>query len=195
MSALEVAHRHVPVDSVPGIVLDSMLVPSNESDAPLMRSREPSVSLLDALEADLLRLVRRRRARRVCDSGGDVQSVRTRCRFHVLSEDEDRALEPCVPQLTHADALRTPRRCTMQLTQSAEMLLIRQLGMPQRCKQRPCDAQQFEDWCWCPRSGTTRHQSIQDRFSQSSSCWREHQIRIQFHVLRPRAMGRELSVQ
>ena len=66
---LEAAHRHVPVDSVPGTVLDSMLVPSNDSDAPLMRSREPSVSLLDALEEDLLRLVRRRRARRVCDSG------------------------------------------------------------------------------------------------------------------------------
>ena len=90
--ALEAAHRHVTVDSVPGTVLDSMLV-SNESDVPLVRSREPSVSLLDALEEDLVRPVRRRRARRVCDSGSDVQSVRTRCRFHVLSsedEDEDR---------------------------------------------------------------------------------------------------------
>ena len=107
IGVLEAAHRHVPVDSVPGTVLDSMLVPSNDSDAPLMISRKPSVSLLDALEEDLLRLVHRRRARRVCDSGRDVQSVRTRCRFHVLSsesEDEDRALEPCVAQLTHVDA-------------------------------------------------------------------------------------------
>ena len=32
---------------------------------------------------------------------------------------------------------------------------------------KPCDAQQFEDWCWCPKSGTTRH-NPQDRFSQSS---------------------------
>ena len=45
-----------------------------DSDAPLMRSSEPSVSLLDALEKDLLRPVRRRRARRVCDSGSDAQS-------------------------------------------------------------------------------------------------------------------------
>ena len=94
--ALEAAYRHVTVDSVPGTVLDSM-------DVPWVRSREPSMSLLDALEEDLVRPVRRRRARRVCDSGGDVQSVRTRCRFHVLSsedEDEDKPQEPCVSQMT-----------------------------------------------------------------------------------------------
>ena len=66
--ASEAAHRHVTVDSVPGIVLDSMLV-SNESDVPLVQSRESSVSLLDALEEDLVRPVRRRRARRVCEWG------------------------------------------------------------------------------------------------------------------------------
>ena len=52
IGASEVACRHVPVDSVPGTVLDSMLVSSNVSDAPLLRSREPSVSLLDTLEED-----------------------------------------------------------------------------------------------------------------------------------------------
>ena len=113
--ALEDAHRHVTVHSVPGTVLDSMLVPSNESDEPLVRCREPSVSLLDALEEDLVRLVRRRRARRVLDSGGDVQSVRTRCRFHVLSsedEDEDRPFEPCV---SHARGCGTHAGGRLQL--------------------------------------------------------------------------------
>ena len=38
-------------------VLDSKLVPSNESDVPLVRSRGPSVSLLDALEENLVRPV------------------------------------------------------------------------------------------------------------------------------------------
>ena len=66
-----------------------------------MRSSQPSVSLLDdALEEDLLRLVR------VCDSGCDVQSVRKRL-LSSESDDEDRAFEPCVSQLTHVDA----RRC------------------------------------------------------------------------------------
>ena len=88
----------------------------------------------------------------MCVSGGDVQSVRTRCRFHVLSsesEDEDSALELSLAYTTDARGRRT--------------------HAGGQCKQRPYDAQQIEDWCWCPRSGTTtRHNPSKTCFPSRS---------------------------
>ena len=167
--ALEAAHRHVTVDSVPGIVLDSMLVPSNESDEPLVRSREPSVSLLDALEEDLVRPVRRRRARRVCDSGCDVQSVRTRCRFHVLSsedEDEDRPLEPCVSQVTHVDAAPTQVDDAVDVFSGDSVNST--VGDAREVQAETMRRPTVRRLVLVPQVGDHTPQSIQDRFSQSS---------------------------
>ena len=117
------------------------------------------MSLLDALEEDLVRAVRRRRARRVCDSGVDVQSVRTRCLFHVLSsesEDEDRALEPCVSQLTHVDAVPTQVDDAVDVISGDAVKLT--------VMRRPT----VRRLVLVPQVGDYTPQSIQDRFSQSS---------------------------
>ena len=126
------------------------------------------MSLLDALEEDLLRPVRTGRARRVCDSGSDVQSVRTRFRFHVLSsesEDEDRALEPCVSQLADVDAVPT------QVDDAIDVIsgdaVDSTVGDAPEVQAETMRRPTVRRLVLVPQVGDYTPQSIQDRFSQS----------------------------
>ena len=99
----------------------------------------------------------------------DGISSGTRCRFHVLSsesEDEDRALEPCVSQLTHVDAVPT------QVDDAVDVIsgdaVDSTVGDPPEVQAETMRRPTVRRLVLVPQVGDYTPQSIQDRFSQSS---------------------------
>ena len=95
-----------------------------------------------------------------------TQSVRTRCRFHVLSsedEDEDRPLEPCVSQVTHA---------TSQVYDAVGVIsgdsVNSTVGDAREVQAETMRRPTVRRLVLVPQVGDHTSQSIQDRFSQSS---------------------------
>ena len=97
-----------------------------------------------------------------------MQSVRTRCRFHVLSsedEDEDRPLEPCVSQMTHVDVAPT------QVDDAVDVIgdsVNSPVGDAREVQAETMRRPTVRRLVLVPQVENHTPQSIQDRFSQSS---------------------------